>query len=268
MSHLLRSHAPITDTGWERIDDEARTQLIPGLAARALVDFRGPHGWDYSATNLGRTKPIAGTGSPDVSARRRQVLSVVELRSAFTVSRAELDDADRGALDVDLVDLGAAARRIALAENIAVFEGWEEGGIVGIKASSPHPPVPLPSSFAEYPTHVAQGVEVLLRAGVTGPYGLALGPSAYTGVVESTEHGGIVVFDHLRSILSGPIVRTPGLEGAVVVSLRGGDFLFESGQDLSVGYDHHDADAVHLYVEESFTFSVSGPEAAVALGAG
>ena len=59
----------------------------------------------------------------------------------------------------------------------------------------------------------------------------------------------------------------PGLDGAVVVSLRGGDFLFESGQDLSVGYDHHDADAVRLYLEESFSFRVNAPEAAIALGA-
>jgi len=41
--------------------------------------------------------------------------------------------------------------------------------------------------------------------------------------------------------------------GAVVLSLRGGDFLFESGQDLSLGYDHPTPSSVHLYVEESFT---------------
>jgi uncharacterized linocin/CFP29 family protein len=34
-----------------------------------------------------------------------------------------------------------------------------------------------------------------------------------------------------------------------------------------VGYDHHDADAVHLYLEESFTFRVVTPEAAVPLTA-
>ena len=84
-------------------------------------------------------------------------------------------------------------------------------------------------------------------------------------MVETTEHGGYPVFDHLRHILSGPIVWAPGVRGAVVLSLRGGDFLFESGQDLSVGYDHHDADAVSLYIEESFTFRVATPEAAVAL---
>ena len=50
-----------------------------------------------------------------------------------------------------------------------------------------------------------------------------------------------------------------------MLSLRGGDFLFESGQDLSVGYDSHDGEAVQLYLEESFSFRVVTPEAAVAL---
>ena len=49
------------------------------------------------------------------------------------------------------------------------------------------------------------------------------------------------------------------------VSQRGGDFLFESGEDLSIGYDSHDADVVELYLVESFTFRVATPEAAVAL---
>ena len=50
-----------------------------------------------------------------------------------------------------------------------------------------------------------------------------------------------------------------------MVSLRGGDFLFECGQDLSVGYEAHDSDAVQLYLEESFSFRVATPEAAVAI---
>ena len=84
-------------------------------------------------------------------------------------------------------------------------------------------------------------------------------------MVETAEHGGYPLLDHLHKILEGPTVWAPGVQGAVVLSLRGGDFLFESGQDLSLGYDHHDATSVHLYVEESFTFRVATPEAAVAL---
>jgi uncharacterized linocin/CFP29 family protein len=84
-------------------------------------------------------------------------------------------------------------------------------------------------------------------------------------VVETTEHGGLIVFDHLRQILDGPIVWAPGVVGAVVLSLRGGDFLFDSGEDLSLGYSHHDSENVHLYLEESFTFRAVTPEAAVVL---
>jgi uncharacterized linocin/CFP29 family protein len=38
-----------------------------------------------------------------------------------------------------------------------------------------------------------------------------------------------------------------------------------SCEDISIGYDRHDADAVHLYLKESFSFQVATPEAAVAL---
>jgi uncharacterized linocin/CFP29 family protein len=265
MNHLLREHAPITDAGWRLIDDEARDRLKPALAARKLVDFSGPHGWQFSATNLGRTRPLDGAPGEGVTAAQRRVLPVVELTAAFSLSRAELRDGDRGAEDVDLAALDEAALELATAENRAVFHGWEAAGITGIAEASTHDAIALGDDCERYPRHVASAVEALLRAGVDGPYGLALGPEAYTSVLETTEHGGYLLFDHLRKIIGGPLVWAPGVEGAVVVSERGGDFLFEAGDDLSIGYDHHDAEAVGLYLVESFTFRVATPEAAVAL---
>lgn len=75
------------------------------------------------------------------------------------------------------------------------------------------------------------------------------------------------MLDHLTKILGGPVVWAPGLDGAVVMSQRGGDFHLDVGQDLSIGYSHHDADSVTLYLEESFTFRVKEPDAAVVLQA-
>ena len=213
MNHLLRSHAPITEAGWAQIDEEGRQRLVPALAARKLVDFAGPDGWGHSATNLGRTDGVAAPPVEGLTARQRRVLPLVELRASFTVARSELLDADRGADDVDLANLDEAARRIALAENISVFHGWPEAGIVGIAEASPHDPLPLGEDYAHYPVRVAKAVAVLLEGGIAGPYGLALGPQGYTGVVETTEHGGLVVFDHLRQILGGPIVWAPGVTG-------------------------------------------------------
>ena len=265
MNHLLRELAPITDGGWEQLEDEGRRQVVASLAARKLVDFSGPHGWQYSATNLGRTETVETAVVPGVAPTRRRVLPLVEPRVGFSVARSELEAIARGAEDADLDDLAQAARRIALAENVAVFDGWEEAGITGITAATPHKPVELSGDLTACPRHIARAVEMLLSSGVGGPYGLALGPEVYKGVVETTEHGGYPLFDHLRKILDGPLVWAPGVDGGVVLSLRGGDFLFECGQDIAIGYDSHDAESVGLYFVESFSFRVATPEAAVAL---
>jgi uncharacterized linocin/CFP29 family protein len=265
MNHLLRSLAPITDSGWELLDSEAKQRLTAALAARKLVDFAGPHGWERSATNLGRTEALAGAPAEGIEARQRRVLALVELRAPFDVSREELRDADRGAPDLDLAALDEAAHRIAVSENVAVFHGWEQAGIAGVEQASPHDAIALGEDCERYPRHVANAVEILLGAGIEGPFGLALGPEAYTRVLETSEHGGYPLLDHLRKILSGPLVWAPGVEGGVVASLRGGDFLFDSGEDLAIGYDSDDSDAVHLYIEESFGFRVATPEAAVTL---
>jgi uncharacterized linocin/CFP29 family protein len=265
VNHLLRGIAPISDAGWKMLDDEARERLTAALAARKLVDFSGPHGWEHSASDLGRVGDLASSPVDGVRAAQRRVLPVLELRRDFRISRSELRDADRGAPDADLGPLDDAAASIARAENVAVFHGFAEAGISGITEASPHEPIALGEDFDAYPARVASAVELLLRSGVTGPYGLAIGPEGYTGVIETTEHGGYLVFDHLRKILGGPIVWAPGVRCAAVMSLRGGDFLFESGQDLSLGYHGHDDEAVELYLEESFSFRVATAEAAVAL---
>ena len=116
-----------------------------------------------------------------------------------------------------------------------------------------------------YPRHAAKAVDALREAGVDGPLRAGARSRAHTRVLETSEHGGYPLLEHLREILGGPIVWAPAVDGGAVMSMRGGDFLYDSGQDISIGYESHDAEAVNLYLEESFTFQVATPEAAVAL---
>jgi uncharacterized linocin/CFP29 family protein len=264
MDHLLRELAPISEAGWNQIEEEAKPRLTTYLAARKLVDFEGPHGWSHSATNIGRVAGVDGPAEA-VSAKQRHVLPLVEFRTEFDVSRSQLEDADRGATDLDFGELDAAARRIALAENVAVFHGYPAGGLKGITEMSSYEPIGLEADFERYPNTVSMALDRLREAGIGGPYGLAIGPDGYTGIIETAEHGGYLLLDHLHQILGGPVVWAPGIEGAVVVSLRGGDFVYDSGQDLSIGYLHHTAETVRLYFESSFSFRVLEPDAAIAL---
>lgn len=222
---------------------------------------------EHSASNLGRTTELATSPHEQVAAAQRRVLPLAELRADFTVALKELRDLDRGAPDADLASLEEAAHRIAVAENVAVMHGWSGAAITGVADASPHESKALGNDAESYPRAIAGAVELLLRTGIDGPYGLALGREQYRLVVETAEHGGSLLLDHLRKILGGPIVWAPGVQGAVVLSRRGGDFLYDCGQDLSIGYRRHDEDAVHLYIEESFLFFVATPEAAVAFSA-
>ncbi len=173
---------------------------------------------------------------------------------------------ERGAGDPDLPELDEAVRQIALGENVTVFHGHQAAGLIsGITESTSHEPIALAGDVEHSPDGVAQR----RRRPASGRHRRALRvgdlPGLYTRIVETTEHGGHLLFDHLRQILGGPLVWAPGIDGGVVLSLRGGDFQFECGQDLSIGYLDHDADVVRLYIEESFSFRVFEADAAVTL---
>jgi len=92
--------------------------------------------------------------------------------------------------------------------------------------------------------------------------------AAHAGAEVRVVDAGVRRDDLLKALLED--IRgeqAPAVRGAAVLSIRGGDFLFDSGQDISIGYENHDAETVDLYLEESFSFRVATPEASVALPA-
>jgi uncharacterized linocin/CFP29 family protein len=146
-----------------------------------------------------------------------------------------------------------------------VFFGHESASIVGVSHATTNERLAIGENYSEYPRQVARAVALLQSIGVGGPYALALGPRCYTGVIETTEMGGYPVLEHLRLIVGGAVLWAPAVDGAVLLSTRGNDFELTVGQDAAIGYSHHDEHKVHLYLEESLTFQVLTPEAAVHL---
>lgn len=263
VSPLFRHLAPISESGWREIDDEAARSLRHHLSARRLVDTTEPGGWELSAVPTGRVRSV-GSRADGVTFGVRESLPLVESRCGFELDRRELDAIDRGAAAPDLDPVVQAARRFAEAEDRLVFEGNDEAGVVGLASGSPHEPLAIGDDDDRYPNTVAAAVDVLRSSGVGGPYGLALGPRCFTGVIESSR-GGYPVLEHLRMELGGPVVWSPVMDGAVIVSLRGGDFDLVLGQDVAVAHVRHDDVSVSLELRGSSTFRNLAPEAAAVL---
>jgi uncharacterized linocin/CFP29 family protein len=159
-----------------------------------------------------------------------------------------------------------AAKQVAFAEDRALFDGYAAAQITGIRQASPNSALALPAEARDYPDVVSRAVSALRLAGVSGPYALVLSADAYTAVSETSDHG-YPIREHLARVIDGDIRWAPAIDGALVVSCRGGDYELRLGQDVSIGYESHDADHVRLYFTESFTFAVYTPEASVPIRA-
>jgi uncharacterized linocin/CFP29 family protein len=106
----------------------------------------------------------------DIVARQREVKALVEFRVPFELERQAIDDVDRGANDSDWQPAKDAARKIAFAEDGAVFEGYNAAGIAGIRKGTSNPTLTLPANVREYPEAIAQALSRLRLVGVNGPY--------------------------------------------------------------------------------------------------
>jgi uncharacterized linocin/CFP29 family protein len=263
MNNLHRELAPVSDAAWAQIEEEVTRTFKRYVAGRRAVDVQGPSGTPLSAVGTGHLRSLSGWRE-GVLARQREVKSLVELRVPFELSRTDIDDVERGANDSDWQPVKDAAKRIAFAEDAAIFEGYADAGIVGIRQGTSNEKMSLPSDVRQYPDAIAQGLSKLRLAGVNGPYCVLLGAEAYTALAETSDHG-YPVLEHVKRLVDEKIIWAPAIEGAFVVTSRGGDFELHLGQDLSIGYLSHTDTAVRLYLQESFTFLLLTSEASVSL---
>jgi uncharacterized linocin/CFP29 family protein len=263
MNNLYRELAPITDAAWASIEEEARRTFSTYVAGRRIADVAGPDGSTLAAVNTGHLGDVEPPAE-GVIAHLRQAQPLVRLRVPFRLNRTDIDDVERGAQDPDWQPLKDAAKQIAYAEDRAVFEGYPAAGITGIRASTSNAALALPADPHDYPDVIIDALTALRLAGVNGPYSLALSTDAYDAISVTSNHG-YPIRHQIDRLFDGEILWAPAIDGAFLLSARGGDYTLSLGQDLSIGYLSHDAETVELYFQESLTFLVYTTEAIVAI---
>ena len=126
MNNLHRELAPVSEAAWSSIEAEARRTFEQHVAARRVVDVRGPDGPALASVGTGH---LAGIDPPDgepggIAAWLLASRQLVQFRVPFTVTRQDVDDVERGAQDSDWQPVKDAARQIAFAEDRAIFQGY------------------------------------------------------------------------------------------------------------------------------------------------
>jgi len=263
MNNLYRDLAPVTEEAWEEIELEAARTFKRHVAGRRVVDVSGPGGPVTAAVSTGHLNDVASPAD-GVVAHLRDARPLVRLRVPFAVRRIDIDDVERGSRDSDWDPVKEAAKKLAFVEDRAIFEGYEAAQIGGIRKSSSNPALAIPQDPRDIPDVISQALSELRLAGVDGPYSVLLSADVYTKVSETTVNG-YPIRDHISRLVDGEIIWAPAIDGAFVLSTRGGDFDLQLGTDVCIGYLSHDADAVQLYLQETLTFLCYTAEASVAL---
>ena len=263
MNNLHRELAPISDAAWAQIEEETTRTLKRYLAGRRAVDVPSAGGVALPGVATGHLRSISAPAD-GILARQREVKPLVELRVPFELSRQTIDDVERGSDDSDWQPAKDAAKKLAFAEDRAIFNGYREADIQGIREGTSNPIETLPADVRDYPDAVAHALSQLRLVGVNGPYSVLLGANEYTALAETRDHG-YPVLEHVKRLVDDKIIWAAAIQGAFVVTTRGGDFDLHIGQDVSIGYLNHTDTAVGLYLQQTFTFLLLTAEAAVAL---
>lgn len=260
MDTLKRALAPITNEAWKQIEETAAHVLKTSLSARKFVDVDGPKGWAYAAVPLGRLHmPDKQGAEGGIDYGTRMVQPLVEARVLFELDIWEIDNASRGAQDINLDSMEEAARKIALFEERAIYEGFESGQIRGLMKSSEHEAISFSGDVQGIVDVVSRGITKLAQAGINGPYRLVAGNQLWSEIASHSE--GYPLRKHLGRLLEGEVILNPLLNDTLLVSIRGGDMLLTLGSDLAIGFNWADAKKVHLFFTESFTFQSIEPKA-------
>ncbi len=261
MDILKKDLAPLTHSAWEAINTEAKQIFNSLLSARRFVDIQGPKGIDYAAVPLGRLDVLDDMEKKGVRYGIHKVMPLIELRIPFTLNIWELDNLARGAKNVNLDGLDEAAQKLSRFEEETIYQGLDKACVTGLLKSSAHDRLKYPENIEELPKVISQAMTLLSDSSVEGPYSLVVNKKKWQEI--SGVHRGYPLKLQLESLLGGSIIRNAFIDNALLVSERGGDLEMTIGQDIAVGYEHHDTKNVQLFFTESFTFRVLDDRALV-----
>jgi uncharacterized linocin/CFP29 family protein len=259
----LRRNAPsLSDKVWNAIDQTAASMFKQTVVARRIADFDGPKGWNHVATQLGTYKSIGGRhASNKVRLSVPEVMLLTELRAEFALAWSAIDIFERVGPPLESEPIEEAAREVALAEDRLVFFG--NNANPGLLTSHESPRIALSdwSVPGRVVTDLLTAVEKLDEIAIKGPYEAVLSPAHYYSYLRQTGEGGSYPAAKQLGIVLEKVYSSPVIDGAVLFSTRGSDFLITVGGDLTVGYRAHDDTSLHLFCVETVSAQLLTPKA-------
>ncbi|MFW6189013.1 MAG: family 1 encapsulin nanocompartment shell protein [Planctomycetota bacterium] len=235
---LHRDDAPFGDDVWEKIDEAVVGAAKSQLSARRLFHTEGPYGLGLKALP-GADVVLTEEDDMTAAVEGSCVIPLAVVRKTFSLAIRDIAAYQKTGIPFNLRNAAHAAIACAKREDDILFNGSDDLGVAGLLNIGGTESAELGAweEVGDALETVMCAANVLDDAGFHGPYALALSPDRYNLLFRRYERGPMIEIEHLKSLVTGGIVKAPALENGGMLIASGRQFCtVVLGQDLQAGF--------------------------------
>lgn len=253
--YLARDDAPFESGIWDLLDGAMKEAAKSQLVGRRLLDLEGPFGLGLKAVPLQDVEDESGLITSEV-------LPVILIQKFFKLNTRDLASYEREGVALDTCPVSEAAMDIARREDGLIFNGGPAvPGLLSVEGTNEMNLLSW-DEIGSAANDIIQAVTRLDDAGFHGPYSLALAPERYNLLFRLYTQGRRSELDHLQTIVTEGIYKTPALKGGgILLATTVNCASIVLGQDMNIGYIGPMADKQEFTVSESLTLRIRQPSA-------
>ncbi len=241
MDYLARETAPFAEDFWGKIDGVVIETASRVLRARRFISLLGPLGIGADHITVDKVDDLAQTSEDGVMVTTgRKYLELPTLYEDFELLGKDIETAKKAGYPLDLGKVAAAAENCAVKEDKLIFFGHKDFQIEGLftaKGSNKIKRMDWAAGENAF-ANIAEGITLLAKAGIYGPYALALSQDLYLQLQRLQAGTGLLEIERVEKLLGGHVYPVPALgkEKAVLVAVDARNLDLVIGQDLAAAY--------------------------------
>ncbi|MGA9097466.1 MAG: family 1 encapsulin nanocompartment shell protein [Methanotrichaceae archaeon] len=251
---LGREDAPIGPEVWDILDKTMVEAAKSVLTGRRILHIEGPFGLGLKAIPMPDTKSDGGLITSSF-------MPVNMVQKMFLLSKRDIAASEREGLSINTSVVANAAIEVALLEDSLIFNG--STGLTGLMNASGSKEYKLSSwdAIGKAADEIIGAVTLLDKAGLHGPYTMALAPNRYNLLLRRFPQGGTEL-EHLQTIVTDGIYKAPILEHGGILLASGVQYAsIMLGQDMAVGFIGPVAEDLEFSISESLALMIREPKA-------
>ena len=267
-NHLLnRKDAPFDQKTWDHMDSTVIAAAKSQLSVRRIVELEGPYGLGLRAVP-GADEEIPAKGAQGASLYAASAIPLAGIVARFFVSARDIASLEATGLPFDASAAASAGMSCAMQEESILLYGADALGTSGLLTAKGTSSMKLHSwkMVGTAADDIIAAVTRLDESGFHGPYALALAPALYNLLFRRYEQGQMTELEHLKSIVTDGLVKSPSLKAGGALLASGRQFTsIVVGQDITVGFVGPAAGGYDLTVSESVALRMRRPGAVCVL---